>query len=409
MPIRTSNNNKILSGNARNADVASRAIQEILPTQQMRMQAAFRVQGYQGVLYNRLYQGIKCTCNASQKQLGARLDEEGKASPGLINELITGRTFDVSGYGTNGPRTNPFDSVVSPHAPKDKYQGVFDNVRTHPEALPTNIPFDGTGVGDNGPLELGFDINELTTDWDSTPGLNEASCGVCFGSNFVGGYSPLYGKRIVRDVAHLELASTDVIDAMAAPWTAESAGFTFTEVLPRGAVGLDSFRVMNGKKGVPANFTVDDERINAITVLKFCDGRPHKIGVEFAKPTVFTHVELQFATSADFAFFEFPRKMKGNDTSLLDSTDPFQIILSPLVPYVNNEDIFTETTTGKCLIVKNVNTWHTREAQTLGWEVDVRVVQPPEVYNAVPRRGRVKTKSETSNLVHDNSTGHRRT
>lgn len=408
MPVKTSNNNRILSNNARNSDVATRAIQEILPVQQMRYQAAFRVQGYQGVLYNRLYQGVKCTCHGSQKHLATRLDENGKASPGLLNELMTGQSFNVSGYGSSGPRDNPFDSAVSPHAPVDPFQGVFDNVRAAPEALPTQVPLE-SDVGDNGPLD--FDINDLVagTNWDQTPGMNEASCGVCFGSNFVGGYSPLYGKRIVRDVAHLELSSTDEIDAAAAPWTAVSQKFEFRETLPHGAVALDIFRVMNGKKPVPANFSVDGQRINELSVLRFCDGRPHTITVEFTEPKTFTHVELQFATSSEFAFFEFPRKMKGNDTSMLDSTDPFQIILSPLIPYVNNEDLFTETTTGKCLIVKNVNTWHTREAQTLGWEVDVRVIQPPEVYNAIPRRGRVKTKTETSNLVHDNSTGYRRT
>jgi hypothetical protein len=57
MPVKTSNNNRILPANGRAVDVAKRAIQEILPVQQMRYHDAFAVQGYEGVLYNRLGQG----------------------------------------------------------------------------------------------------------------------------------------------------------------------------------------------------------------------------------------------------------------------------------------------------------------------------------------------------------------
>src|SRR6478609_5044553 len=113
MPVRTSNN-KIPARNARSSDVATRAIQEIMPTRQQEYQAAFRVQGFEGVLYNRLYQGLKCTCQSTQKHLASRLDESGKAKPGVLNELMTGAVFDVSGYGRSQPRVDPFDSIVSP-------------------------------------------------------------------------------------------------------------------------------------------------------------------------------------------------------------------------------------------------------------------------------------------------------
>lgn len=410
MPVKTSNNNKIPANNARQSDVARQAIQEILPVQQQRYQAAFRVQGFEGVLYNRLKQGPKCTCKSSQKHLASRLDESGKASPGTINELMTGVAFDVSGYGSRyRPPLDPFDSVVSPDAPVDKHQGFFDNVGTKPESLPTRIPME-RDYGDNGPVDLGFDIDDLASDWDASGvGYNEVSCAVCFGSNYVGGYTPLYGRRIVKPVNQVELASTDRIDARYSPWRCESTKFAFTEVLPFGAIALDCFRVMSDHRQVAANFTIDGQAINEISVLRFCDGRPHRIEVTFASPTTWTHLELQFKTSKDDAFFEFPKLNRSSDITMLDQTEPFQIILSPLVPSVNSEDLFTDSTYGKTLIVQSVNTWNTRNRQTLGWEVQVRVVQPQELYNVMPRRGRIKTKPETSNLVHDNSTGYRRT
>lgn len=409
MPVKTSNNNRILSSNARQADVATRAIQEILPVQQMRYQSAFRVQGFEGVLYNRLYQGLKCTCHSSQKHLASRLDEQGKAPPGLLNELMTNSVFDVSAYGRSRPRDDPFSSVVSPSAPVNKYQEGFDNVSTRPDGLPTRIP-DGSGFGDNGPTDVEFDLDALAMDFDaSSPGFNEVSCAVCFGSGFVGGYVPLYGRRIVLTVDQVELHSTDSIDARQAPWKATTQGFKFSTVLPYGAVALDTFRVLNDHRPLPANFTVDGQPVNEVSILRFCDGRPHLITVLFKEPVTFTHVEIQFKTSADDAFFEFPKLTKSQDLSLLDNTEPFQIILSPLVPSVQAEDVFADSTYGKVLVVQSVNTWNTRNRQVLGWECQVRVVQTPELYNILPRRGRIQTKSETSNIVHDNSTGYRRT
>lgn len=409
MPVRQSNNNRILPANARAVDVATRAIQEILPTQQMRYQDAFRVQGFEGVLYNRLYQGPKCTCKSSQKHLSSRLDESGKAKPGVINELMLGETFDVSAYGHSMPRDDPFDSVVSPAAPVNKHQGVFDNVGLETDSLPTRVA-EGNDYGDNGPVNVEFLIDELAADFDTnTLGMTEVSCAVCFGSGFVGGYTPLYGRRIVRTVDQVELESTDSIDASRAPWTATSSKFKFVETFPYGAVALDAFRVMRDYHPVAANFTIDGSAVNEVSILKYCDGKPHLVEVTFPNTQVFTHVEIQFKTSTDDAFFEFPKLSKSSDISLLDNTEPFQIILGPLIPSVQVEDVFTDSTYGKALIVQSVNTWNTRNRQTLGWECQVRVAQTPEIYNYLPRRGRIQTKPQTSNMVHDNSTGYRRT
>lgn len=409
MPVRTSNNNRILAPNSRQADVATRAIQEILPVQQQKYYNAFRVQGYEGVLYNRLYQGPKCTCKTSQKHLASRLDESGKARPGLLNELMTGAVFDVTAYGRSMPRDDPFDSVVAPLAPVNKHQGFFDNVGLEPNSLPTRIP-ESSGYGDNGPVDIEFDLDSLAADFDaSTPGMNEASCAVCFGSGFVGGYTPLYGSRLVFTVDQVELSATDNIDARYAPWRATTREFKFSAVLPFGAVALDSMRVLRDYRPLNANFTIDGNKVNEVSVLKYCDGKPHVITVSFLEEVEFTHVEIQFKTSVDDSFFEFPKLNKSSDLSLLDNTESFQIILSPMVPSVQAEDVFTDSTYGKSLIVQSVNTWNTRNRQTLGWECQVRVIQQPEIYSILPRRGRVQTKPQTSNIAHDNSTGYRRT
>src|ERR1700737_3071847 len=127
MPVRNnSSNNRIIPANARAADVAAKAVKEILPVQQMRNMSAMRVQGYPAILYTHLTQGRKCTCQSTQKQLNSRLGLDGKAKPGVINEMLTGAMeFDVSPYGTSSTYTDPFSSVTSPCA-TNQYQGQFD-------------------------------------------------------------------------------------------------------------------------------------------------------------------------------------------------------------------------------------------------------------------------------------------
>lgn len=409
MPVRSSFNNQLLPANARAADVASKAIQEILPVQQSRNYDAHRVQGFPAILYNQLTQGVKCSCQTTDKKLGARLDLDGKANPGLINELLTGAmTFSVTPYGSSPmPRDDPFDTEVSRLAPKNKHQGVFDIVGKEVNGAPTNIEFEDV-FGDNGPLQ-NLTMDDIAGDYDATNlGSTDAACAVCFGTSFVGGYSPFHANRIVRTVADVDLINSE-INLLARPWSATSEGFSFVTSLPYGAIGLDMFRVLNNDKPLGAKFTIDGQPVTELTLVARCDGKPHLIAVVFNKPTVWTHIEIQFILSAEHAFFEFPRLSKSSDTNLLEKTEPFQISISSNVPILQVEDLIVDSTYGKALIVQTCNPWNTRNRDILGWECMVRPVQPMELYNILPRRGRIKTKPPTPLMAHDNQSGTYRT
>ena len=102
-----------------------------------------------------------------------------------------------------------------------------------------------------------------------------------------------------------------------------------------------------------------------------------------------THVELQVSLSAEHAYFEIPRLSKSGDRSVLERTEPFQILMSPEVPQISSMDVIIESQQGKALLVGPVSPWQTRNRQGLGWECQVRVVQPTELYNLLPRRGKV--------------------
>jgi hypothetical protein len=367
-----------------------------------------RVQGYEALLYNKLTQGRKCTCQSSQKHLASRLGEDGKADQGLVNEILSGNvTFNVSPYGTM-PRDNPDTNEVSPFAPVNKHQGVFDVVAKN-DVYPTDRIVDEADFGDNGPIDPNFDIESLVGDFDAShAGYTDAYCGVCFGHGFVGGFSAFHTNRQVLTVADVDLSLSE-IDITARPWTATGPQFSFTTVLPFGAVGLDVFRVMNNNMPVTANFTIDGHSATTVDVLARCDGKPHLIGVILPASKTWTHVEIQLAVSDQSAFFEFPKLTKNSDTANLEQLDPFNIVMSSNVPSLKSEDVIVESTFGKVLIVQNSNWWNTRNRNVLGWECQVRVPQPQEIYHILPRRGRIMKKPPTSLGTHDNITGNRRT
>lgn len=412
MPIRDSTNNRILAANARAADVAEKAVNEILPVQQQRAYDAFRVQGISCIHYSRLLSGRKCICSASQKQLGGLLNEQGKASPETINQFLTGNmSFNVTPYNFDQdyaiPGTNS-SGATSPQAPADPYQGVFD-IKTLGEEFPFADVTNEKDFGDNGPVNP-TTIDDIVGDFDSGfLGIGDVACPICFGTSFIGGYAPYHAFRSVLTVADLQPLDTAAIDMLKTPWSITTTkGFKVVVTLPKGAIGVDSFKVYNMYKPVGAVFKIDGQPISNIpTLLSYCDGLRHLLEADFSD--TFTHLEMQFNLTTESVYFEFPKRPSSSDTSLLERMEPFQIIMSPNVPTVDTEDVITESQLGKTLIVQNDNPWITRARAALGREVQVRVVQPQEIYNILPKRGRIMSKGPTTNAVRDNLLGPRRT
>jgi hypothetical protein len=413
MAFRVRSNNRILPANSRAVDVATKAVSEIIPVQQERYYNAFAVQGIQCILYHRLSNGRPCTCQSSASNLNAQLDKEGKAPVGAINELLTGNNvfeFDTYGMGLYKAKPELLD-FSSPKAPVDPFQGVFD-VHTDgsvPFNGSNNVTDQGQSYGDNGPVNTEYDIEDMVGSFDaSSMGLWDTKCPICFGTGYVGGYSAFQGNRKVIPANDIHIDGE--LDVLGKPWTATTRTMHFTTVLPIGALSVDAFRVMNGRNMVGGTLSIDGTTINGIRdLLAKCDGQQHTVAYTFKDTVTFTHVEIQFGVSAKSTFFEFPRLSSSSDTSKLDPTSPFQIVLSPNVPVVNPMDIIAESRDGMVLIVNNVNEWKSRQRNVLGWECEVRVLQPPESQRILPIRGRVMTKDVTTQNVRDNVTGPRRT
>ncbi|MDN3123379.1 hypothetical protein P0E82_13725, partial [Enterococcus faecalis] len=202
-------NNRILAANARAADVAEFAVNGIMPVMQQRYYDAFRVQGVEGILYTQLTNGRPCTCVARGKRISGLLNEQGKASVGDINSMLTGSfQFNVTPYNQNQQRVVRDPTVTSPYDSRNRNQGVFD-IAVPSTADVDDIPFadliNGNGFGDNGPV-LEETVNQVLGDMDTgLTGYADSSCPICFGSNFIGGYTPYKGHRQVLVVTDVQV------------------------------------------------------------------------------------------------------------------------------------------------------------------------------------------------------------
>jgi hypothetical protein len=410
VPFIDQSNNRILSANARASDVAEKAVREIMPVMQQRYYDAFRVQGVECVHYSRLTSGRKCPCQSSQKQLNGLLNKEGKADVGTINALITGNDgFGVTPYNQNTQRVTGITNETSPNNPLNKYQGVWDIVTKDNE-----IPFaDLLGprkeaFGDNGPVDA-TNIDEMVQDFDAASfGFGDVACPICFGTGYIGGFTPYHGHRQVLSALDVQLNPEGHLDLLKLPFVAHTPSFNVVIKLPRGAIGVDVFRVWNMAEPVAAQISIDGNPIlSENALLSFCDGKQHLLTATDIE--AFTHFEMQFNLSTESVYFEFPKRPSSANTAILQQTEPFNIILSPNVPTMESQDLIVEQVFGQVLVVQNVNPWNSRERNVIGWEAQVRVIQPMELYRILPARGRTKTKDQATLISRDNGRGIYRT
>jgi hypothetical protein len=376
MPF-VSKRSPLTPANARAADVASRLSESISPMQQQRMIAAFRVQGFQCILYNRLQQGRPCPCCTKNATVN-KLSPDGKADVGAINRVITGQpNFGITTYNPQ-MNTGPQGQGPTSANPNDPWAGDL----TKPGKWDTddvNFVADDPMLGDNG--QFSPDLEDIFGDFDMTQlGFTDISCPVCFGTMYVGGYSVFRGMRHVLIPQDFKSASTIDIET----WALEPGRHTARVALPKGANQIDAFRIMNGRKPAPFQLLIDGVSTQGKNLLQFFDGREHELTV--ITTSDMTHMEIQAALSTESVYFEFPRRQNSDDISKLERMEPFQLLMSPDVPQIDVLDVVVESQQGKTLVVGAVNPWETHRRNPLGIECQVRVSQPQELFNILPVR-----------------------
>lgn len=375
------------ANNARTADVAAKMVEHIVPIQQEKTMAAFRVQGNAGILYTKLSAGKKCTCK-SQNVEAVTLSPDGKASPGAINRILTGNhNFGISSYDPMAPLEDDFDGVeLVPTSPNDslfRWEGNNSN-RVGINQIETEPT-----LGDNG--QFSPDLENMFSDFDlSEMGISDISCPICFGSGYVGGYQAFRGFRKVLVPSDMTTDSTLMLPKLAlTPGT-----HTVPIVFPKGVYALDVVRTMHDSKVTLSKFYVDGQDMTNRSWLPYFDGRQHTITIQTNEPL--THMEVQGPVSKEPVYFEFPKRANSADISLLEQAEPFQVLLSPDVPEINTLDVIAECQLGKLLIVQGTNDWYSKSRRMLGTEVQVRVAQPQELFHILPQRR--MTGQKTTNM-----------
>lgn len=437
MPIVHRTNNRVLAPNARTVDVAKDTIRRLIPVQNQKYDAAFQVDGYHGVLYNRLSQGYRCACTHEDEYLGARLGKDGKADPGTINQLLSGgQEFGIRPYGTKAAMTanyretyfevdvDPFSdgSPVVPsiydtdHPNKTRESTIFgshlDRYGSDPnDPHTTTVVSDGEGV--NGPINMPSELDDFVENVDiALKAHSDVSCPVCFGTGFVSGYSVFNGWR--RTLVPYEPAAILPADAVLSferkPPQAFSKVIEWKGIqLPSHVVGVDAVRIFYDDQVLPGSIFVDDVPLTSPDDLaNYCDGALHDIRVEFDEATKFSHLELQVNQSMKSSNFALPKTSKSSSTSLLDSTEDVQVLFSPLISLVRPRDIIYECTLGKFFQITTCSPWNDNRTTLLGWEGSVRVSQPQELFTLLPKRGPSQHFNQRP-LVRDNRTGSYRT
>lgn len=459
MPVKIGNNNRILPANARAVDVAQRAIATLTSTQNRRYDAAFQVQGYSGILYSKLKNGLACMCRSKAK-LFSRLSESGKMDAGTLNELLTGgQTFGVLPYGTKQSDTPvykeetvrwspsiPSFGVVGPNnslTPSTALPSIFSTDSNSPTTivgshfdrygsdnslnpsvstvLPEEIKGHAVSSSINGYINISGDLEKLSEELDviNITEHSDYACPVCFGSGFVGGWSIHNGWRKVlvpfdETTAVLDADTTLEVRDYFPSASVPSGTISWRLQIPRGGISVDALKIWNGESIVkPLSVLIDGAVLTSEhSLLRYCDGAYHTITVLLdstsESPASLSHVELQINQSLQSANFELPKTTRDGQVDHLDNLMPFQIILSPVIPMVQSSDLIVESTMGKHLLITEVTDWKTNRRIGLGWEAQVRVSQPQEIFNLLPVRRPVQVQKRPP-LVIDNAFGSRRT
>lgn len=422
MPITSRTNNRVLPANSRAVDVAKKALRDLAGAQQRRYANAFEIDSHESVIYNRLTQGVPCSCQSHSKALATLLDEEGKMPQGVINEMLTGMTFRVNRYGQrqgtrddlrvergeddtpaneNAPQSNPLLPGARRVVPDFDYMSMDLD-----DDVATELNMEGTAT--NGPVRSRT-LDDAVGDFDTDVDLGDSSCTLCYGTGFVGGYTVQGGWRQSLSSQWLpKPVVSGLVEANQRPHAFYSTRVDFSIVLPKGFVFLDTFRVWNNEQRVvPTSILIDNLSYTPSLFAALCDGNRHTVSVIHDEMTYWTHLEIQVCQTEHASLIEFPTLTQGADLSRLDSTEDTQISASPLVPMLRVRDVIVESVQGQPFILGSTTVWVDKLKNTHGWDCSARVIQKSELLGLLPRRRKMPNKTTTP--VRDNATGTRRT
>lgn len=240
-------------------------------------------------------------------------------------------------------------------------------------------------------------------------GLTDSFCPVCMGTGWVGGYSLHNGWRLVVGAmsADVNWESNGLEPNQNVPTQEGVTEFTLDLVLPKHGVCVDALRLWNNRKVIPCSFTIDGQALTTESdLLKWCDGVRHTLIVRPTTASNVTHLEIQVNQSESWALLEFPRQSRTGNVGIPDDWSPTNINVSPFVPHMEPRCVVFEGSYNKFFMVGQVSSWNDRRRRVLGWDCEVRVLQPSEMQTLLPRRYPLESTTRPAQVV-DNGSGRR--
>ena len=375
--------------------IARSSLDNLMPVIQEQFNNSLSVNALPVLFYHRKQAGIRCTCSIadnSQSPLGNSLPEnsgvvalrpDGSGTESFVQTILQGARISIDRYGSRGheDQKNPQRSL--PHSPLIQSDNQINKSGSLNDPFADQVePFDTSDL---------FDAAGLATMNDAMLAASaDQGCGVCLGSNFVGGYDLLNGWRKVLDTqvpAALDGITIDILQHPNAYLVQGFAGVTpiaqFEITLPLGAIGLDCIRLWNNKQqvhqGLRFEIYVLGEwiELTSETLIANCDGLVRSIRIVFDRDQVaqFTHLELQLDMGSKPLLVDWPKQTVSQDLKQPENIDPVSINISPYVPIVQMFDVIADSTYERLWLIQTVTNGGDREKNIMGWEATARLVQ----------------------------------
>jgi hypothetical protein len=402
--------------NNESVEVARTSLQYLAPVIQKQYMNALAVNGFESIFYSRMTSGRRCTCtyahpsvdDPSLAQQGNKFfTESGAATPEGLQTMLQDSDFQILDYRSRRQATDlkkPTKVISVNHEGKVsrgefKHSGnLDDDEATYVDTNEDTSPFDNLDGGLETELNLGDEV--IGPDGSITTGN---SCGICYGTGYVGGFSMFRGVKITLDAttpvfnAKGFLVRSDLFPNAFESHDSAEAWVEFTTILPRSTVSVESIKLVDKNKALWSGFALEISntldptwrRVAQSNLAYYCNGKPSKIRVhtiDTQAPFKFTHVEIQLLLSSDPTYIDFPHLSKTSDQSVLESIDSVSLNFTPEIPLVQAYDVVYDRVFNKLWRITSAEETIDRIQNVHGHGANARLIQAHEVLNLLMPR-----------------------
>lgn len=394
MSVKTPTKGLFLPKNRRSPERAERTLERVAQVAQQQYVNAIYVNGVPCFIYPRLEAGRACTCRSSTQT--PMMDEAGHLTQDAMQTLLLGSDVMMREAGERSPVERPDG--------KERFN--FHELETFKlDGQPqTSDPLadlvEPYVIGDEDPSESDSArsiIQEQRGLSSEYGGRN--SCGVCYGTNYIGGFDLYGGQRIVMDTTHPGVDGYLYhVDTQKAPnaWVSDGRGayVDFPLVLPRSVSVAHALRVFDNNKVInDHNYSLEIKPqggafvpLSRWVLVDHCLGLPAVLRI---KSTVddfrFTHIEIQLFFLSDPPRVDFPKLDKNPYIAIFDGLTGSQLIIPPTVSNIPYLSIICDGTYGKAWSLTSISEFNDHRQNIHGWEALGRLVQDYETIGLLTR------------------------